>query len=268
VRSREGVAGGQWRHSRLRILGWSARGGIGWLDDSRGRAADRQWPKGAVLLGDGRSIGRASPSPWERKSETKPNFGGPTQASTRPETRERARGRASPSSATAFAFASPRRPVHGLPSKPRLRPHLPLHAAPLRPRPRRQRPRRPRRALAVRRRPVRVPVGGPAAQGPRAVPGRPVPQRDAGVGRRPVRVGEGAGLRAGRGRAAAALRSLHRGGVRRDVGGAARVGGRARPAAAGRRPHARVAASPHVDHADLRPLHPLLLRVSAPLLHH
>lgn len=95
------------------------------------------------------------------------------------------------------------------------------------------------------------------------VPGRPVPQRDAGVVRG-VRAREGARVRAGGGGEAGAVRALHRGGVRRHVGGAPRVGRRAGAGGAGgRRAHAGVAPPPHVDHADLRALHPLLLRVSS-----
>lgn len=48
------------------------------------------------------------------------------------------------------------------------------------------------------------------------VPGRPVPQRDAGVVRG-VRAREGARVRAGGGGEAGAVRALHRGGVRRHV---------------------------------------------------
>lgn len=163
-------------------------------------------------------------------------------------------------------------------------PRLALHAAALRLRralPRHQRarqqpppPRRQRRRsgglrLRLRRRrrgPVRVPLGGSAAAGRGAVPGGPVPERDAGVGRQRLRVGEDAAARAGRGGAAGAVRARHRDRLRGHVGGAARVGRRAGPAAGGRRAHAGVAPPPHVDHADLRSLHPLLVRVSGSFL--
>ena len=118
-----------------------------------------------------------------------------------------------------------------------------------------------------RRGPVRVPLGGSAAAGPGRVAGGPVPQRDAGVGRRRLRVGEDAAAPAGRGAAAGAVRARHRDRVRGNVGGAARVGRRAGAVAGGHRAHAGVAAPAHVDHADLRPLHPLLIRVSGSLLH-